>query len=186
MSRYLIILLVFTSAPSFGQFDSVADFHRKIMEIGPFDEFILKHAVPMKDYRTRHDTTRIDTTYILHFDKHPNLDKSSGGGRLEMFNSIFADSTSVYQVSQRLYLSFKKISEGRIFMNRLRYQLRKVSWKEVKKKSDVYDEYIIYSHELLDSTGKIKSFIFTENAIRIVFRLIPNRTTNECDLYIGF
>jgi hypothetical protein len=185
--KQLLSILFFAlgTADCLGQYDGVSDFYKKMFDIESFREFISKHAVPMKDYRTRHDTTRINTTYTLNFDKHPNLDKSSGGGRLEMFNSVFADSTSVYEVSERLYISFKTISEGEDFLNNLRSQLRKVSWKEMLKKTDTFEEYTIHGKELLDSNGKLKPYLHTTYPTTIVLRLIPNKETNECHLYIG-
>jgi len=186
MRRYLIILFcAFVTVDCLGQFDGVSDFYKKMFDIESFREFTSKHAVPMKDYRTRHDTNRINTTYTLTFDKHPNLDKSSGGGRLEMFNSIYADSTSVYEVSQRLYISFKTITEGETFLNNLRSQLRAVSWKEMTKETETFKEYTIHGKELLDSNGKPKSFVHSPYPTTIVFRLTPDKRTNECELYIG-
>jgi hypothetical protein len=186
MGRYLTILFCFfVTVDCFGQFESVSDFYRQMFEIEQLREFISKHATPLKDYRTRHDSTRIDTTYILNFDKHPNLDKSSGGGRLEFFNSIYADSTSVYEVSHRLYICFKKIPEAKKFLNKLRSQLKKATWREITKTTDTFEEYTIHGKEILDANGKPKTFNYSPYPTTIVFRLIPNKQTNECELYIG-
>lgn len=184
--RYSIVLFcALLSLDCYGQYESVSDFYRQMFEIKLFREFTKKHAAHLKDYRTRHDTTRIDTTYTLHFDKHPNLNKSSGGGRLEMFSSTFADSTSVYEVSQCIYICFKTQSEGELFLDNLRSQLRKISWKEVVTKTDAYDQFTVLGKELLDSNGKPKSFVSTEYPCGIVLRLIPNKQTGGCELFIG-
>ena len=180
-----IVFLALGTADCLGQYEGVSDFYEKMFEVGQFREFYSKHGVPMKDYRTRHDTTRINTTYILNFDKHPNLDKSSGGGRLERFNSIYADSTSVYEVSDRLYISFKKISEGELFTDSLLSRLKKASWKTVPRKTETFDEYIVYGKEMLDSKGNPKTSISTTYPCIIKLRLIPNKGTGECELYIG-
>ncbi len=186
MKQFLtIIFLALGTVDCLGQYEGVSDFFEKMFEIEQFREFHSKHGVPMKDYRTRHDTTRISNTYTLNFDKHPNLDKSSGGGRLERFNSIYADSTSVYEVSERLYISFKKISEGEIFLDSLLSRLKKVSWKIVPRKTETFDEYIVYGREMLDSNGNPKTFISTTYPTIIKLRLIPNKGTGECELDIG-
>ncbi len=179
-----IIFLTLGTADCLGQYEGVSDFYEKMFEIEQFREFISKHGVPMKDYRTRHDTTRVNNTYILNFDKHPYLDKSSGGGRLERFTSIYADSTSVYEVSDRLYISFKKISEGEIFLDSLLSQLKKVSWKIVKRKTETFHEHIVYGKEMLDSNGNPKTSMSTKYPTIIKLRLIPNKGTGECELSI--
>ncbi|CAN5211801.1 hypothetical protein BH09BAC3_BH09BAC3_25770 [soil metagenome] len=180
-----LIFLILVTVDSFGQYKGVSDFYDKMFEIEMFREFNSKHAVPMKDFRTRHDTTRVNNTYILNFDKHPNLDKSSGGGRLERFNSIYADSTSVYEVSDRLYISFKKIAEGELFVDSLLSRLKKVIWKPVQRKTETFDEYIVYGKEMLDSNGNPKTSISTTYPCIIKLRLIPIKGTGECELYIG-
>jgi hypothetical protein len=166
----------------FGQYKGVSDFYEKMFEIESFREFVSKYALPMKDYRTRHDSTLITNTYALNFDKHPNLDKSSGGGRLEYFTSHTADSTTG-KATTRLYISFKTKPEAKKFLNKLRHQLKKVTWKEMTKTTDTFEEYTIHGKDRFDSNGKPKTY--SPFPTTIVFRLIPNKRTNECELYIG-
>lgn len=181
----LLIISIIGSLDCFGQYEGISDFYEKMFEIDQFRDFSSKHAVPMKDYRTRHDTTRVDNTYTLRFDKHPNLDKSSGGGRLEIFRSVFADSTSVYEVSSRLYINFKTQSEGRDYLDNLLAKLKTVSWKTNSNKTEAFEEYTVYGKELLDSNGNPKSSIHTTYPCIIKLRLTPNKERNDCELYIG-
>ncbi len=186
VTRIIIILFcTLLTADCFGQFKSISDFYEKMFEVELFKGFNYKYSVPMRDYRTRHDTTRIDTTYTMTFEKHPNLDKSSGGGRLEKFNSIYADSTSVYEVSHRLYISFNTMSEGETFLENLLLQLRPLSYKVTPKKTDIFEQYTLTGKEVLDSNGKPKSAVHTTYPCIIVLRLMPNRQTNQSELYIG-
>jgi hypothetical protein len=178
-SYYLIPLLLFISFNTYSQFKSLDDFYSKMYFNADFTEFTALNT-PTVDLESKQqntgkerDTSRVNNHYVLNFKKHPYLEASSHGGRLEMFTSVCADGSCVYQVSQKLFISFSSYTEARSFLDRLIQSLNGLEIKESFKKTDEVEEYVFSGTH----TGRQLNYV--------VFKLTQNKEKNDYDLFIG-
>jgi hypothetical protein len=175
---YLILLLLFISFNTYCQFKSLDDFYTKMYFNADFAEFTAMHT-PVIDLEKKmstgneRDTSRVTNRYVLNFKKHPYLETSSHGGRLEMFTSVCADGSCVYEVSQKLYISFSTYTEARNFLDKLIQSLNGLEIKESFKKTEEVEEYVFSGAH----TGNQLNYI--------VFKLAQNKNKNDFDLFIG-
>jgi hypothetical protein len=107
--------------------------------------------------REKSDTSRVNRLSIMRFTKLPLFDSTSGGGRLQVFTSVCADGSCIYESSLKVYFSFETLNEARQFVGKLLACLRGPKIQEGYRKSE-YEEMFTYSFYVED-TGKYNYFV---------------------------
>lgn len=90
-----------------------------------------------------------------------------------MFTSVCADNSCVYEVSQKLFLSFATYSEAKMFVDNLIESIRGLSINESYKKIDETEEYNFTAQRL------------ERRRNHVVLRLTPEKAAKSYDLFIG-
>lgn len=176
MKNITVIIFFLIQLNSFAQTCRLNEFYSNLYYNKIFNEFFIKNAPSFEIGNNEADISKADTTPINKFSvfkfvKHPQLDSSSLGGRLEIFSSVCSDGSCVYEVYQKIFISFSSIDEATIYLNHLLSGLRSKKIKEIS-----YLEDGIKIHKLIGKTEKGKT-------CQIFFKLIPSKET--FDLYIG-
>jgi hypothetical protein len=172
---FFCFLLIKTNL--FGQTNLLNDFYVKVYSDENFKQFISENAPTFnladKNTSSKKDTTPVTKLSTFTFKKHPQLDSSSLGGRLEMFTSVCADGSCVYEASQKVFVSFSSDKEANKYLDNLLSKLSGLDIKKTYNKNKGTDEY-----KLTTSTDK-------RQIRQLVLKLGPGKTKKTFDLYIG-
>lgn len=176
MKNITVIIFFLIQLNSFAQTCCFNEFYNNLYYNKLFKEFFIKNIPNFEvgnneDNISKVDTTPINKFSVFKFVKHPQLDSSSLGGRLEMFSTVCADGSCVYEAYQKIFISFSSFDEATIYLKHLLSRLRRKKIKEIS-----YQEDGIEIHKLIGPTEKGKT-------CQIFFKLIPSKET--FDLYIG-
>ncbi|MDP1800957.1 MAG: hypothetical protein Q8L81_06380 [Bacteroidota bacterium] len=101
------------------------------------------------------------------------MDSSSKGGRLEIFTSVCADGSCVYEASQKIFISFSSKTEAKTYMEKL---IKPLLGPDVKESVSKKDNIEIHRLSGPARPGK---------ACQITFKLIQDKKKKVFDVYIG-